>query len=206
MSHNLESELRHRLRATVTAFDLAPGAVAMAAEQGRRRLRRTRAITGGGMVLVLAAVGLSAGNMWDRDANKPITVTSEGPAETASDVPPRAPKLLTRDSVADPGLLASLSGTLVATNNDCVAVNSPGAGTVGIIWGRGWSTGTEEGEVIVYDASGAIFAREGERVGLTGGGGGTTDYLASQYSQHPCWADNMFEANNTQGRVPSSAR
>ncbi|MEU3601954.1 hypothetical protein ABZ714_25040 [Streptomyces sp. NPDC006798] len=104
------------------------------------------------------------------------------------------PRMVVR-SAADSGvaLYARLQGTLVVTPERCLAVATGAAGTAPtpIAWADGWSVRTENGKAVVHDAEGAVFAREGDRVGLGGGGSG-------RFADHPCVGDSVWEANAAQ--------
>ncbi|MFI8372098.1 hypothetical protein [Streptomyces sp. NPDC085466] len=106
---------------------------------------------------------------------------------------PVHPKLVTRGANdAFPALYAHLSGTLVITDEHCVAVTTAKTGKpTTIVWGHGWSVREDGGKATVYDAEGEPFAREGDRVGL---GGGTSERFAGE----PCVTGTVFEANDTQ--------
>jgi hypothetical protein len=117
---------------------------------------------------------------------------------TAVGASPSAPKLVVRsadDHRVD--LFAELApGTLVVTPDNCIAIRQEQA-LIGIIWGHGWSAGRDDGRAVVYDANGAVVAREGDRIGL-GGGGGDDEYYANRYGEDPCWITHMWAANDTQ--------
>ncbi|MFB9479197.1 hypothetical protein ACFFSH_07605 [Streptomyces filamentosus] len=78
------------------------------------------------------------------------------------------------------GLLRLLTGTLVVTEENCVAVRSgTGGKIVALDRGHGWTARVEDGRAVVRDDRGEVFAREGDEVGLGGGTSGRT-------VDHPC--------------------
>ena len=201
MSHDVEHDLRDRLHAEAGKYHLAPEAVAVVTERGRRRLRRRRAVTGGTMVLVVVAAGsMAAMTGWDGRADNRTAVTADAPGSNRSADKP-APQLIARAKSDDfPGLFAKLIGTLVLTEDNCIAVaTGDGGRRIGVVWGHGWSAGWEDGAAVVYDANRAVFAREGDRVGLGGG-----EVTGDTYSGHPCGTDPIFAANDVQApRTPT---
>ncbi|MFI8422275.1 hypothetical protein [Streptomyces sp. NPDC085479] len=116
---------------------------------------------------------------------------STAPQGSADDTSPT--KIITRAAGdAFPGLYAHLSGTLVVTDDDCVAVYSPeGDKPTAVAWGHGWSVRDENGKAAVYDAGGKLFAREGDKVGLAGGN-------SDRFDGKPCATGEVFEANDDQ--------
>jgi hypothetical protein len=195
MSNDLEAELRNHLHSRAARFDLAPGAVTEAAQGGRRRQRRHRAAIGGGMVLLAVGAGFVVTINLDRGEQRSI-VTADGGNYTPDGLPALSPQLISRAADdAVPAGWAYLSGTLIADPNGCIGVaTADGQRQVSIVWGPGWSAGSDNGKAVVRDAKGAIFAREGDRVGLGGGSATAT----SRYRGHPCWTNDMWIANDPQ--------
>ena len=123
---------------------------------------------------------------------------SDGPTPPSVEKQP-GPPLLTRsykdNYVGRPG---RLTGTLVVTDDNCVAVEGD-RGSTGIVWAPGWSTTVEDGKVVVRDLDGAVRANEGKKVKLYGGSG--TDY-AARYGDDRCWTDRMWLANTNLAAEP----
>ncbi|GGR19029.1 hypothetical protein [Streptomyces roseolus] len=102
-------------------------------------------------------------------------------------------KVLTRGAGdTPPGRSAHLSGTLVVTDDRCVAVRThAGAVPTAVAWGHGWSVREEDGEAAVYGPKGGLYAREGDRVGLDGAG-------SERFAGRPCADGTVFEAHDEQ--------
>lgn len=202
MSHDLEEDLQRRLHAQVDGLELAPGAVGAVTEKGRRRARRRRRAISAG-VLAVAAVGAIAVAGWPSgadDAPDVVATNEHTPSTPPEQPPPPAPQLMARDADDPfPGLYAHLSGTLVVTADSCIAVMPDSAQVpLAVLWGHGWSADWQDGQAVVYDADGNIFAWEGDRIGLGGGGVNSSDSSTSRYAGRPCWADTVWVANDTQ--------
>lgn len=114
-------------------------------------------------------------------------------ADSATTANQKAAQIVTRGADdAFPGLYAHLSGTLVVTEDKCVAVTTAkNAEPTPIAWGHGWSAREENGKTAVYDADGKLFAREGDKVGLAGGN-------SDRFAGRTCVTGSVFEANDAQ--------
>lgn len=156
----------------------------------RRTLHRGVAALAG-ILLLAGATGcgsLTAEPPADRISK---TVPVEGKTAGTAKDPETPPRMIVRGR-DDPtaGLQGLLPGTLVVTDENCIAVKSEtDGGTVALNWGYGWTARVEDGKAVVYDAGGKVFAREGDKVSL---GGGTS----SRFADHPCAGGSMFAVNN----------
>lgn len=93
---------------------------------------------------------------------------------------------------APPGRAAHLSGTLVVTDDRCVAVKThAGAVPTAVAWGHGWSVREENGAAAVYGPGGGLYVREGDRVGLDGAD-------SERFAGKPCADGAVFEAHDEQ--------
>ncbi|MEU3605601.1 hypothetical protein AB0E83_09095 [Streptomyces sp. NPDC035033] len=126
-----------------------------------------------------------------RAATPPVPERPDRARPTADGEPPV--RILTRRAGdGSPGLYAHLPGTLVVTDDGCVAVRTAwGDRPTAVVRGHGWSVEEENGKAAVYSPEGRLFAREGDRVGL---GGGSSERFAGE----PCAGDTVFEANDDQ--------
>ncbi len=116
----------------------------------------------------------------------------QAPPKTATAEDSRMPPRMILRGKDDPtaSLLGLLPGTLVVTDENCVAVRSRTDGKiVALNWGHGWTARVEDGRAVVHDAQGKVFAREGDEVSL---GGGASD----RFADHPCAGDGMFAVND----------
>lgn len=192
-----EEDLRHRLSAQVARYNLRPGAIAAVTEQGRRRRRRRRIASGGIMVLVVAAAAMFTvnGNGNGGSGVPQEVYVADGHTRQPSSQKP-SPRLITRGAEDDsPGMYALLPGTLVLSEDNCIEVMTDSGRQVAIVWGYNWSTGWKHGKAVLYDPSGTVFAQEGDRVGLGGGG---ISAATARYADHPCGDDEMWSANDNQ--------
>ncbi|MFB7513832.1 hypothetical protein [Streptomyces sp. NPDC056144] len=156
----------------------------------RTTARRAAAATAG--VLLLTGVA-GCGSPTETPPTTPTTPTTPTSRATSAPAPATPPRLILR-AKNDPtaALLAALPGTLVVTDENCVAAKAAqGGNVVPLSWGYGWTARIEDGKAVVYEPDGKVFAKEGEKVTL---GGGTSD----KYADHPCAAGHqVFAVNNT---------
>jgi hypothetical protein len=74
-----------------------------------------------------------------------------------------------RPGIFDNGCPAALiEGTLVADPGSGTAIQN-GSGTIGVIWPSGFAARLASGSIEVLDGAGAVVARTGEHVALSGG-------------------------------------
>ncbi|MFD4372581.1 hypothetical protein [Streptomyces sp. NPDC058486] len=143
-----------------------------------------------GMALLGAAVTGCGGAKAEAD-----TLPNPPKAVTVVETPKARTLHLATRSADDPSaaLYAHFPGTLVVTEEGCVAVKSTRrADATPVVWAHGWSVREESGKAAVYTPEGRLFAREGDKVGLGGGTGTHADAPA------PCAADTVFMANGEQ--------
>lgn len=145
---------------------------------------------------LLLAAALSACGGADAESTKaaapaPAKATNGDSQVTANEKP--SAKIITRGAGdPTPSLYAHLPGTLVVTDDNCIAVTTARSEKpIAVVWGHGWSVREESGKAAVYDADGKLFAREGDKVGL---GGGSSD----RFDGEPCATDTVFAANDAQ--------
>ncbi|MGW4049957.1 hypothetical protein ACWENA_03940 [Streptomyces sp. NPDC004779] len=169
---------------------------------GRERSRLLHGVTAlaGSLLLAAAITACGGAGTGSREGAVPSPVKAANADSRATAHERPAPRIITRGAGDGfPSLYAHLSGTLVVTRDNCLAVSSSRSGEpTAVVWGHGWSVRAEKGEAAVYDADGRLFAREGDQVGL---GGGSTGRFAGE----PCAAGQVFEANDTQA-APRDAR
>ncbi|MEU9852521.1 hypothetical protein [Streptomyces sp. NPDC047974] len=126
---------------------------------------------------------------------RPTTPPAPGRRDPADAAPHGKPfaKVLTRgEGDASPGRSAHLSGTLVVTDDRCVAVKTDaGAVSTAVAWGHGWSVREEAGGAAVYGPRGGLYVREGDRVGLDGAD-------SERFAGKPCADGAVFEAHDEQ--------
>lgn len=155
---------------------------------GRESVRRGGAAVGGVLLLV---GGAGCGAAGDGVPGGPVskTASAEGSTGPAREAPPRM--VLRGKDAPVASLLGLLTGTLVVTEENCVAVRSGSSGKiVALGWGHGWTALVEGGRAVVHDDRGEVFAREGDEVSLGGGFSGRT-------LDHPCAASGVvFSVNN----------
>ncbi|MEU3749606.1 MULTISPECIES: hypothetical protein [Streptomyces] len=161
----------------------------------RPALRGAMALVGCLLAATATAACGTAGAQSPKDGTaRAVVATAPADPRPTADTDRKAPARIITRKAGDPfpGLFAHLPGTLVVTEDNCVAVKaSKSAELTPIVWGHGWSVREENGGTAVYDAAGKLFAREGDRVGL---GGGTSERFAG----HPCVTGLVFEANDAQ--------
>jgi len=218
MAHDVENELRGWLSAYLDPAVLRPDAASQAVAEGRRRLRRRRAVAGGGVAVALATTTPFAIDWFGaRDSDgttafhdstpspvvmtATVTTSTESPTvDTQTPVAETPLRMVTRTADDPPqGLFASLGGTLVVTDDGCLAVAADdGQSTTGVVWGYGWTAQWEDGVVVVRDPTGAAFARTGERVHIAGGGGSSREdsQAAAIYADQLCGVDGFWSAND----------
>ncbi|WP_282692839.1 hypothetical protein [Streptomyces sp. CC208A] len=152
---------------------------------------RRGAVALAGCLLLATATAACAGAEGPKGEEAAPVAVKPASAEKAVDAAPAV--MMTRGADDPfPGLYAHLSGTLVVTEGECVAVRTAQSGElVPIAWGHGWSTREENGKAAVYDADGRLLGREGDTVGLGGG-------FAGGFADHPCATGQVFSANDSQ--------
>ncbi|GGR20417.1 hypothetical protein [Streptomyces roseolus] len=162
---------------------------------GQRRSPVLRGITAFAGFLLLAAAITACGGAGteNKKAEDPAPVKAANADSPVTANEKSATKIITRGaSDKFPGLYAHLSGTLVVTDDNCIAVTTAKSDKpTAVAWGHGWSVREVEGKAVVYDADGKLFAREGDKVGL---GGGDSD----RFDGKPCATGTVFEANDAQ--------
>ncbi|MEU3402214.1 hypothetical protein [Streptomyces filamentosus] len=162
---------------------------------GQRRSPVLRSVTVLAGSLLIAAVATACGgaDSGNTKAADPAPVKAANADAQAGENAKSQAKLVTRGANDKfPGLYAHLSGTLVVTDGNCIAVTTAkDEKPKTVAWGHGWSVREDNGKAAVYDADGKLFAREGDKVGL---GGGDSDRFAGK----PCVTGTVFEANDTQ--------
>ncbi|MFE0643499.1 hypothetical protein ACFW2Y_18085 [Streptomyces sp. NPDC058877] len=171
---------------------ITDAAVLTARRRSRSVLRGAVALAGS-LLLVAPVAACTGGGAEGAEAAGAPTAAGTVPPDRADVTHRKAPaRIFTRTvDEAVPSLYAHLQGTLVVTEDDCVAVaTDPKREPVSIVWGHGWSTREENGKTAVYDAEGRLFAKEGDRVGLGGGSSGR--------GEAPCLTGQPFEANDDQ--------
>ncbi|MFF1508205.1 hypothetical protein [Streptomyces sp. NPDC058326] len=153
-------------------------------DQLGKRTRTTvhRGVAAVAGVLLLAGV-TGCGSLTDEPPadRKPHPVAARERASGTARNPETPPRMIVRAKDDPPaGLLGLLTGTLVVTDENCLAVTSePAGGTVALNWGYGWTARIEDGKAVVHDARGEVFAREGDEVSLGGG-------ASSRFAGNPC--------------------
>ncbi|MFI9296787.1 hypothetical protein [Streptomyces gardneri] len=162
---------------------------------GQRRSPVLRGITAlaGSLLLAAAITACGGAGTESKKADDPAPVKAANADSQVAANDNASAKIITR-SAGDkfPGLYAHLSGTLVVTDDNCIAVSTAKSDKpTAIAWGNGWSVREENGKAAVYDAVGKLFAREGDKVGL---GGGDSD----RFNGKPCATGTVFEANDAQ--------
>ncbi|GHF97540.1 hypothetical protein GCM10017667_29930 [Streptomyces filamentosus] len=147
-----------------------------------REIVRRGGVAVGGVVLLAGGAGCGAagGGVHGGPASEAASeaASAEGGAGPAREAPPLM--VLRGKDAPVAGLLRLLTGTLVVTEENCVAVRSgTGGKIVALDRGHGWTARVEDGRAVVRDDRGEVFAREGDEVGLGGGTSGRT-------VDHPC--------------------
>lgn len=149
----------------------------------RSRVRRRRAIaasvTGVGVILLCATtVGVVSGAQ--RDVNTNVTTAAEHV------------NLMVQTQPGNAYTAAQVSGTLVVTEGNCLALAVPTGGPqnpsevrYAVYWAYGFTASRDtEGKAVLYDDEGKPTAREGDTISL--GGGLLPENFEFPDRDHPC--------------------
>ena len=160
------------------AAKLAPavGDLAGRTRQARARQRVRRTVMAGGAGLTVLALAV-AGAAWLPPGASP------GQVAAASGASPGV-LLMTQNAPTRYQDTAEKSGTLVLTDQGCLAIQSRPPGEVApVVWPYGWTGARDDtGRVVLYNDQGRPVAHEGDNISV--GGGILGD--AHQWRDHPC--------------------
>ena len=182
MATEAEDQLTDAMRRAVEDTQFDPAAIAKA----RTTVRRRRQVLAGlGAAVVLAGAGIGVANLGGTSGEN--DVVSTGGEEV---------RIMTQPEAGDNYLAAQLSGTLVVTDEQCLAVKHGSAETplvYSIYWPNGFTAARDTaGQATVYNADGQPIAHEGDTVSI--GGGLMPENVDFPQKDHPCAVGEIWVA------------
>jgi hypothetical protein len=167
-----ETSVRRLLDGALAGEPPMEGPVARNALQAGIRLRRRRRVQGiAGTAAVAAVLAITAPAVAGAFSGTPAAPAPQPVSQGAAGGFVALPTSSWRPQ--DPAMQALLTGTLtggtVSSGQYCVWIVSRTGGKVPVVWPAGFKARAQPLEVT--NAAGAVFARAGQKIGLTGGSG-----------------------------------